>query len=114
MRRFLFLIVGVPAAILLTALAVVNRHPVQLVLDPFRPESPALALVLPFSAYLFIALFAGVAVGGFAAWAGQGRWRRAARLRAGEAARWRAEADRLARERDMAVGERKSLAVAGR
>jgi hypothetical protein len=47
-------------------------------------------------------------------WASQGRWRKAARLKAKEAARWHAEADRLTRERDaQAAGAAKQLAAPG-
>lgn len=112
LKRIVWLIVGFPAAIALIALAVANRHPATLVLDPFRPENPALALVLPFYMYLFGALLVGVVGGGAAAWIGQSRWRRTARHRTQEAMRWQAEADRLMRERDGDVGRQRQLAPA--
>ncbi len=100
LARLLSLILIVPLGILLVTLAVTNRHEVNLVLDPFRPQDPALALELPFSAFLLISLLIGILAGGFAVWLRQGRWRRAARVRSDEARRWQAEADRLTRERD--------------
>lgn len=103
LRRIVLLLVAFPAAALLITLAIANRHAVKLVLDPFRPEAPVLSMVLPFYAYLFGALFAGVLLGGAAVWMGQGRWRRTARHRTQEAMRWQAEADRLSREREAAV-----------
>lgn len=115
LRRALLLMVAVPAAVLLIALAIANRHAVQLVLDPFDPARPMLSLVLPFYAYLFAALLAGVVLGGAAAWFGQARWRRAARVRSREAMRWQSEADRLTRERDQAAGTgQRQLAAARR
>jgi uncharacterized integral membrane protein len=103
LKRIAWILIAFPAAVLLITLAIANRHPVQLVLDPFRPDAPALSLMLPFYAYLFAALVAGVMLGGLATWVTQRRWRRSARIRAGEAKRWHAEADRLARERDADV-----------
>jgi hypothetical protein len=82
-------------------LAVVNRHTVRLVLDPFRRNDPVISLELPFYAYLFGALLVGVVIGGMATWMSQAGWRRTARRRAVEAQRWQAEADRLGREREL-------------
>ena len=113
LRRVLWLFVIFPVAAMLITLAVANRHSVRLVLDPFRPEAPVLALELPFYAYLFTVLVAGVILGGMATWATQGKWRRTARTRALEAMRWQAEADRLARQQERAT-ERKTLAIANR
>jgi uncharacterized integral membrane protein len=92
-------LLAVPAAAILLTLAVVNRHAVRLVLDPFRPDEPVLFVVLPFYAYLIGALLIGIAVGGLSVWVRQGRWRRSARRGGAEVQRWRAEADRLQRER---------------
>jgi hypothetical protein len=123
LRRIVWLLVAFPAAAILVTLAVANRHAVRLVLDPFRPEEPALWIDLPFYAYLLIALVIGVALGGTATWMTQSRWRRTARRRAQEALRWQAEADRLARERDQTLAAHrrepgassaKALAVVGR
>jgi uncharacterized integral membrane protein len=111
LRRFLWAILAVPSAILLVTLAVANRAPVQLVLDPFRPEAPLLSMSLPLYAYLLGALTVGVVLGGVATWMTQGRWRKTARSRSQDAMRWQAEADRLARERDVRVETQKSLAL---
>lgn len=115
LKRVLWLLVAFPAAVLLVALAISNRHSVRLVLDPFRPDTPALSLDMPFYAYLFGALVLGVLLGGCSMWMTQGHWRRSARIRAQDAMRWRAEADRLTRERDRTVaGSSNSLAVVRR
>jgi len=97
------LLVGFVSAVFLVTLAVANRHSVLLVLDPFNPQNPVLALELPFYAYLFAMLIIGVVLGGTATWMSQSRWRRLARARGQDAARWRAEAERLTRERDATL-----------
>jgi len=113
-RRIFWLLIAIPAAVVLVTLAVANRHEVRLVLDPFRPDTPVVSLVLPFYGYLFVAMLIGVIVGGVAMWASQGRWRKSARLKAKEAARWHAEADRLTRERDaQAAGGARQIAAPG-
>ena len=103
LRRFVWILVAFPVAVLLLTLAVANRHGVRLVLDPFRSDEPVLFLVLPFYAYLFGVLLIGIVIGGLATWVAQARWRRTARRRAAEARRWQAEADRLSRERQPQV-----------
>jgi uncharacterized integral membrane protein len=103
LRRILSLAVALPAGLLLLTLAVINRHGVRLVLDPFRPDEPVLSLVLPFYVYLFGVLLIGVLIGGATVWRAQARWRRAARQRAGEVQRWRTEGERLNSERQQAA-----------
>jgi len=102
-RRIVIGLLAIPVGVLLITLAVANRHAVRLVLDPFRPENPVVSAVLPFYAFLFGTLIIGVIIGGIATWIAQSHWRRAARRRSQEAARWKAEADRLTRERDQSV-----------
>jgi len=111
LRRILTMVAGALAGVVVLALAVSNRQPVQLILDPFRPEAPAFSLELPFYAFLFAALLAGVILGGTATWLGQSRWRRAARSHGQRARRFEAEAERLVRERDAAAVSAKQLAI---
>ncbi|MBN9282079.1 MAG: DUF1049 domain-containing protein [Hyphomicrobium denitrificans] len=114
-RRLLALFVAFPLGAILIAIAVSNRQPVALILDPFVPENPALSIELPFYAYLLGALVVGVILGGIATWMGQSRWRQTARAQGQRAQRWQAEADRLTRERDTsATATRSDLAIAGR
>ena len=103
LRRIVSLLVAFPLGVLIVTLAVTNRHQVRLVLDPFKPETPALSLELPFYMYLIGALVLGVVLGGVATWMGQSRWRRTARVQGQKAARYQAEADRLTREREVTV-----------
>lgn len=105
LKRIATVLLAFPAAIVLVALAVTNRQPVRLSLDPFNIE-PLVALELPFYVYLIGALAVGVFLGGVSVWLSQGQFRRTARARAEEAKRWRAEADRLTRERDAGVASR--------
>ena len=114
LRRIVWLLVALPAALLLVTLAVVNRHDVRLVLDPFRPDKPVLSLVLPFYVYLFGTLLLGVVLGGIAVWLTQARWRRSARVHGKSAVRWRAEVDRLTRERDAQTAVRPKQLAASR
>src|SRR6476660_4464377 len=114
LRRFVLFLVAIPAAIVLITLAVINRHGVRLVLDPFRPDEPVVSLVLPFYVYLIGMLLIGIVIGGLATWVTQARWRRTARRRTAEAQRWQSEADRLARERQAAIATDRQLAPVGR
>ena len=107
--RILTMLFAFVAIILLVTLALANRHDVQLVLDPFRPEAPALDVTMPFFFYLFGTLALGVFLGGMAVWMNQGRWRKTARQRTQEAIRWKAEVDRLTRERDSHVAAARQL-----
>jgi uncharacterized integral membrane protein len=114
LRRFVWILVAFPVAVLLVTLAVANRHGVRLVLDPFRSDEPVLFLVLPFYAYLFGVLLLGIVIGGLTVWLTQARWRRTARRRTAEAQRWRAEADRLTRERQAQASTSRQLELASR
>lgn len=98
MRRLLWTIFIIPFGAVIVALAVANRHDVRLVLDPFAPSDPAFAVETPLYVVLFAAMLVGILLGGFAAWVGQGKWRRTARERGREAAAWRHKADQFARQ----------------
>jgi uncharacterized membrane protein YciS (DUF1049 family) len=97
MRRFLFLFVLLPLAIIVVALSVANRDTVMLRLNPLAPEAG-----WSFSAPLFVVLFAtlaiGILAGGIATWIRQGKWRHAARAEQAKAEQLRRDVERL-RER---------------
>ena len=97
-RLFLALIAGV----VIVTIAISNRHTVPLILDPLS-EKPILFIERRLFEYLLVTLILGVILGGMATWFTQSHWRRSARVRAQEAMRWQAEADRLAREREQAA-----------
>lgn len=102
MLRLLSYLIALPLAVVLIALAVANRAPVTLSLDPFSPEAPAMTVTTPLFMALFAALVLGIVIGGGASWLAQGKWRRVARERRFEVAKWRHEADRY-RERSEAT-----------
>lgn len=114
LKRIVSLLIAFPLGAVLVAIAVSNRQPVSLILDPFRSENPALSIEFPLYAYLLGALLIGVIIGGLATWMGQRRWRQTARAQRQRAARWQAEADRLARERKSNASTASDLAIASR
>ncbi|TLP46061.1 LapA family protein [Cohaesibacter sp. CAU 1516] len=93
-KRLFQLLILVPVGIVLVSLAVANRHSVNLALDPFSPEQPALDFSVPLYVVMFGSLLVGILIGGFMAWMKQGRHRRTAREKRYEARKWRNEADR--------------------
>jgi uncharacterized protein HemY len=112
LRRIIHLFVILPAVAVLAAIGLANTQDVRLSLDPFRGDDPALSLLLPFYVWLLAALILGVVIGGLATWGTQARWRRSARRSEAETQRWKAEAERLGRERQPETG--RQLASTGR
>lgn len=84
LNRVLIVVVLVPLAVILIALAVANRMPVAFTLDPFNPGNPGLTLQLPLFVMLFLALGLGLILGSFATWWKQGRYRKEARNKSRE------------------------------
>ncbi|MGH6735531.1 MAG: LapA family protein [Methyloceanibacter sp.] len=97
-RKLILGLVVVPLGVVLIALAVVNRKPAILILDPFGGAEPSLSLEAPFFLFLLGTFAIGLIVGGLASWLNQGKWRRTAREEAREARDWRRQADRLEKE----------------
>jgi uncharacterized integral membrane protein len=93
MRKLLRWLLLVPLAIVLVLLAVANRVPVTLSLDPFSREAPALAFTVPLFVALLLAVMAGVVIGGVAAGIGRMRWRYRAKRAEREAEKLSAEND---------------------
>jgi uncharacterized integral membrane protein len=98
MKTFLKALVLVPLALLITVFAVANRQVVAVQLDPLGWSDQNLTLSAPLFLVLLVAMGLGVIVGGCAVWFGQSRYRRAARVHAREAARTRAELERVREE----------------
>ena len=96
LRRIVSLVVFVPVGIVLVVLAVANRQPVTLALNPFRPEDSILSVTGPFFVFLFLALLIGMAIGSAVTWWNQGRYRKQARVEAKEAVRWQNERNAIA------------------
>jgi len=79
MNRFLKIVVFIPLAIVLVALAVANRAATPFTIDPFNPGNPGLTVQWPLFVYLFAALALGLVIGSVATWLRQGRYRKLAR-----------------------------------
>jgi len=97
-RKLILVLVVIPLAVVLIALAVVNRKPALLVLDPLGGTEPGLSLEAPLCLFLLGAFAFGLVVGGVATWFGQSKWRRVAREETRQARDWRRQADRLEKE----------------
>ena len=97
-RKLILVLVVLPLALVLITLAVVNRKPALLVLDPLGGTEPGLSLEAPLFLLLLGAFAFGLVVGGIATWIGQGKWRRLAREETRQARDWRRQADRLEKE----------------
>lgn len=89
LSRIVTIIVLVPLAVIIIALAVANRALVPFTLDPFNPGNPALTAQMPLFVFLFTALALGMIIGSVATWFRQGRYRRIARQRSHEVDRLR-------------------------
>ncbi|WP_150523745.1 lipopolysaccharide assembly protein LapA domain-containing protein [Roseibium sediminis] len=96
MTRLVKNIILFAVAIVMIPLSVANRHTVSIALNPFDPQDPRLTIPdVPLFWVIFAALGVGVVLGGIGAWAKQGKWRKEARMKRREAAKWHREADHL-------------------
>lgn len=96
-KKILTVVVLVPVAVIVIAFSVANRQPVDIAYDPLGGGDPAMTLSLPLFVLILASILIGMIAGGFAAWLRQGKWRKAARANAQEAARWQREAQELRR-----------------
>ncbi|WP_404933889.1 LapA family protein [Nitratireductor sp. L15S-10] len=80
-NRIILVLVLVPLAVIIIALAVANRALVPFTIDPFNPGNPALTVHWPLFTYLFASAVLGMVIGSLATWFRQGRYRRDARER---------------------------------
>lgn len=88
--RIVLIVILVPVAVVLIALAVANRGLASFTVDPFHPGNPALTVQMPLFVYLFAALALGMVIGALITWLRQGRYRAQARRRGHEVERLRA------------------------
>jgi uncharacterized integral membrane protein len=93
--RFFKALILLPIAILIVLLAVANRAPVMLSLDPFSQDAPEFSTQLPLFAVIFVSVMVGIVIGGTATWLAQGKHRRARRHFRREASHLRSETERL-------------------
>ena len=91
MARFFKILIALPVAVVLVALAIANRQVVTVSFDPFvDPAASAAVVTAPLFVLLFLALIVGTFLGGVASWLRQGVNRRRARHARDEAQRLRA------------------------
>jgi uncharacterized integral membrane protein len=95
LRKIFSVLILAPLAVIFISLAVANRQPVSISLDPFDPTQPALTVSVPLFALMLALVLVGVIVGGCAAWLRQSKWRRAARLAEAEVRELQTELDEL-------------------
>jgi uncharacterized integral membrane protein len=95
MIRFLKALILLPIAVAVILLAVANRAPVQLSLDPFSQDAPEFAVQVPLYALVFAAVAVGIVIGGVAAWLAQAKHRRARRHYRREAQHLKGETERM-------------------
>jgi transposase len=93
--RFLKTLLLLPVAVVVVLLAVANRGPVILSLDPFSRTAPEISVSVPLYIVIFAAIALGMLIGGVGAWLAQAKHRRARRLYGREVSRLRSEAERL-------------------
>jgi uncharacterized integral membrane protein len=93
MARLLKLLFVIPVAVVIITLAVVNRGPVTLRYLP--PQFGDATINVPMFVALFLALMAGVVIGGAASWWVQGRHRQLERTYRREAEKLKSDAERL-------------------
>lgn len=93
-RKVVSLVVFLPLGVALIVLAVANRAPVSLALNPFDPADRALSISAPLFVFLILSLMLGVLLGAIVAWFTQGKHRKKARNQSRLAQQWQAEADR--------------------
>ena len=77
--RIIAIIILVPLAIVIVALAVANRALVTVSFDPINIADPLFVMQVPLYLLMLALLIGGVVIGGIAAWLKQGRWRRQSR-----------------------------------
>lgn len=87
------LLILAPVAVIIVLLALANRAPVQLSLDPMGGS--AWTITVPLFVAVLGAAMAGILIGGVATWFGQGKHRRAAREATREVKAAQAEVERL-------------------
>ncbi len=77
--RLVWILLLIPAAIVLIALSVANRNVVPLTFDPFASQSPYLTVSAPLFVFLFCSLIVGLVIGSLTTWFAQGKYRKRAK-----------------------------------
>ncbi len=98
MRRILRFVFVIPVALCILVIAVANRSPVIVSLDPFSVAEPILSFKQPLFVFLFLALMLGLLIGGFTVWMTQGIHRKTARHLNKEVSKLNTETSKLKSE----------------
>ena len=98
MRNLLAAVILLPIAAVLIVLALANRAPVTLSIDPFTPETSMYSIQLPLFIVVLLSVAIGLIIGSLADWLQQGRYRREARRGRHELRRLEEEAEARRRE----------------
>ena len=105
MGRIVKLLLLVPLAVIVLIVAMANRSPTVISLDPLSPANPMLSVTVPLFVPIFVTLILGIVLGGAGTWLRQGRARRTARRLRVEAARLQSDLARSrARQADAPSG----------
>src|SRR5262245_36060092 len=99
MRKLVAALILVPISVLLVALAVVNRKPVMLGLNPFDANA-GFGIEAPLFLFLLGAFSLGLVIGGFATWLGQGNGGKRGVLEPAGPPPWGARADGWGKRRE--------------
>jgi uncharacterized integral membrane protein len=94
-RNALAWLVLAPLAAIIVLLAVANRQPVMISLDPFLSEPRTLTVEIPLFILILASVIFGVVIGGIAAWLRQSKWRRHARVTQAELRSLRGEIEAM-------------------
>ncbi|MGY6568757.1 MAG: LapA family protein [Salinarimonas sp.] len=76
MTGFIKALILFPIGFVIILLAIANRNPIAISLDPFSLDDPLMSFTVPLWLALLAALAIGVIVGGVAAWLVQGKHRK--------------------------------------
>jgi uncharacterized integral membrane protein len=107
-KRAVSLLIFLPLAVAVVALAEANRQETVVYLDPFAGSAPeGTQITVPLFIVIFVAIMAGVILGSVATYWEQGKYRRASRKGKGEISSLKAEVARLSALRP---GEKKPKA----
>jgi cell division protein FtsL len=92
-KRIIAVLVLLPVAIIVVALSLANRQPVELIIPNFD-GSALFSASLPLFAVVFVTLFLGLLLGSLGTWLRQARYRRAAETGKVEATKARRDAEK--------------------
>ncbi|MEL6751005.1 MAG: lipopolysaccharide assembly protein LapA domain-containing protein [Pseudomonadota bacterium] len=109
-KRIIAVLILLPVAIIIVALSLANRRPVDLIVPNFD-GSALLATQVPLFALLFVVLLLGMVIGSLGTWVRQAKHRRAARENKVEATKAGFEAEKQRERAEATVTSNGIVAV---